>query len=51
MDEGCGGAEVGGFEVGKGGAGDALVGDIAGACAFASAMARKMPYSMQTHLR
>ncbi|KAL2904921.1 hypothetical protein RDABS01_003631, partial [Bienertia sinuspersici] len=51
VDKGCGGAEVdGGFEV-VGAPGDALAGDIAGACAFASATTRKMMYSMQTRLK
>lgn len=51
MGEGRGVAKVGGLEGGKGGTGDAIVGDIAGACAFANARARNMPYSMQIHLR
>uniref|UniRef100_A0A803MT85 Uncharacterized protein n=1 Tax=Chenopodium quinoa TaxID=63459 RepID=A0A803MT85_CHEQI len=50
VDKGIGAVVVVGFDGGMGGAGDAFVGDIAGACALANATARNMPYNMQTHL-
>lgn len=51
VEESGGVAKVGGFEGGNGGTGDALIGDIAGACALASTTTRNRPYNMQTHLK